>query len=214
MTQSLKDINKLPLYLMMAANLAFFYAVVQNNAIMTGNWVTLFRNLAGALPAGLGVILTGIINAQLSSEAKSRIVFMRWSNSLPGCEAFTRYAKSDLRVDVSSIEQSYGPLPTDPRQQNALWYKLYKSVESEPSVRQVHRAFLFARDYACIGLMLVVVLGVAGFVQISSTRTALTYFVLLVLQFVFADRAARTHGKRFVTTVLAIKGATPLKEIK
>jgi len=191
----------------MAANLALFYAVVQNNAIMTGNWVILFRNLAGAFPAGLGLILTGIINAQLSPEAKSRIVFVRWANSLPGCEAFTRYARSDLRVDVSSIEEAYGPLPTDPRQQNALWYRLYKSVESEPSVRQVHRSFLFARDYACIALTFIVVFGTAGFVQIPSTRIALMYFVLLVLQFTLASQAARNHGKRFVTTVLAIKGA-------
>jgi hypothetical protein len=140
MDKSLKDSNKLALYLMMAANLAFFYAVVQTNAIMTDNWLTLIRNLAGTLPAGLGLILTGIINAQLSSEAKSRIVFIRWTNSLPGCEAFTRHAKADPRVDVSSIERSYGPLPTDPREQNALWYRLYKSVEAEPSVRQVHRS--------------------------------------------------------------------------
>ena len=192
----------------MAANLAFFYAVVQNNAILAGNWISLAHNAGEALPAGLGIALTGIINAQLSPEAKSRLVFMSWSNPLPGCEAFTRHAKSDSRVDVSSLEHTYGPLPTDPREQNALWYKLYKSVEQEPSVRQVHRAFLFTRDYMCLALMLVVVLGITGFFQISSTRTALIYLGLLLLQFLLAGQAARNHGKRFVTTVLAIKGAT------
>jgi hypothetical protein len=39
-----------------------------------------------------------------------------------------------------------GPLPTDPRQQNALWYILYKSVGDDPSVSQLHREFLSARD--------------------------------------------------------------------
>jgi hypothetical protein len=51
------------------------------------------------------------------------------------------------------------------------------------------------------------VLGVAGFVQIPSTRTALVYFALLVAQFLLARRAARNHGVRFVTTVLALKSA-------
>jgi hypothetical protein len=71
----------------------------------------------------------------------------------------------------------------------------------------VHRAFLFTRDYACLGLFMCAVLGVAGFVQIPSTRTALGYFALLVAQFLLARRAARNHGVRFVTTVLALKSA-------
>jgi hypothetical protein len=207
MADSLKDSNKLALYGIMAANLVLFYIVMQNDAIMSGNWINLARNFSEALPAGLGVALTAIINAQLSPEAKSRIVFMRWSNSLPGCEAFTRHAKSDPRVDFAALELGCGSLPTDPREQNALWYRLYKSVESEPSISQVHREFLFARDYTCLALLMVIVLGTAGFLQIPSTRTALFYSVLLLLQFVLSSRAARNHGRRFVTSVLALKGA-------
>jgi len=210
MANSLKDEYKLALYILMTANVALYYAVVQNNALISGNWIGLVRNLTEVLPAGLGIVLTGIINAQLSPEAKSRIVFMRWSNSLPGCEAFTRHAKSDARVDISSLERICGTFPTDPREQNILWYRLYKSIEQEPSVRQVHRAFLLTRDYACLAMMFVVVLGVAGFFQIPSTRTSLVYLAVLVLQFVLAWQAARNHGRRFVTTVMAIKGAAPL----
>jgi hypothetical protein len=177
---------------------------------MTGDWIELARHLGDALPAGLGVALMGIINAQFSPEAKSRIVFMRWHNSLPGCEAFTRHAQSDPRVDIASVERVCGSLPTDPRQQNSLWYKLYKSIESEPAVIQVHRAFLLARDYTCLALMMTVVLGVAGFLQIPTKRTALVYLIVLLLQFLFAGQAARNNGKRFVATVLAIKGTGQL----
>lgn len=207
MEKSLKDGNKLSLYAVMLANLTFFYFVVQNDAIMGGNWFNLLRNVGTAVPAGLGLIMTGVLNAQLSAEMKSRIIFMRWRNSLPGCEAFSRYAKDDVRIDFSNIERSYRPLPEEPREQNALWYRLYKSVDSEPSVVQVHRAFLFTRDYACIALMLAVVLGAIGFFQIPSKSIATIYFFVLVLQFFVASQAARTHGKRFVTTVLAIKSA-------
>jgi hypothetical protein len=207
MEKSLKDGNRLSLYVVMLANLCFFYLVAQNNTILSGSWFNLFRNVGTAVPAGLGLILTGVLNAQLSAEMKSRVVFVRWRNSLPGCAAFSRYAKNDVRINFSAIQHLCGPLPEDPREQNALWYKLYKSVDSEPSVVQVHRAFLFTRDYACIALMLAVVLGFIGFFQIPSKSIATLYFFALVLQFLVASQAARNHGRRFVTTVLAIKAA-------
>jgi len=208
MEKSLKDGNRLSLYLVMLANLSFFYLVVQNNAIVTGRWFDLLRNAASVVPAGLGLILTGVLNAQLSAEMKSRVVFMRWRNPLPGCEAFSRYAKNDPRIDFSAIERLWGPLPASPREQNALWYRLYKSVDVDQSVAQVHRSFLFTRDYACLALMLAVVLGLVGFVQIRSKSIAAIYFFVLVFQFLVAGQAARNHGKRFVATVLAIKAAT------
>jgi hypothetical protein len=207
MAGSLKDGNKVPLLAVMAANLAVYYVAIKTDAILGAEWVSVARGSVEAIPAGLGLVLIGIINAQLSSDAKSRIVFLRWTNPLPGCEAFTRYAVADPRIDLASIERAHGPLPTDPREQNALWYKLYKSVETDPSVHQVHREFLFARDYACLALMMIVVLGAAGFLQIPSARTALSYLGLLAIQFALANRAARNHGRRFVTTVLALKGA-------
>ncbi len=124
----------------------------------------------------------------------------------PGSEAFTQHAKDDPRVDIASLEKAYGPLPTELRKQNELWYRLYKSVASDPAVTQVHRAFLFARDYTCLALMMAIVLGITGFFQIPSAGTALSYSMVLVLQFVLAGQAARNHGRRFVTTVLALKG--------
>jgi len=206
MSDSLKD-YKPALFGLMAANIAFYYAVVQNDAIIAGDWISLAKNLEGILPAGLGLVLTGVINAQLSPEMKARLVFMSWRDPLPGCKAFTCHAQSDARVDAACLELTYGPLPTAPREQNALWYKLYKTIEQDPAVRQVHRAFLFTRDYTSLALMFVIVLGAAGFIQIPSTRVAFIYLGLLLLQFVLAGQAARNHGKRFVTTVLAIKGA-------
>jgi len=207
MAASLKGQNIAGLYALMGANLALFYGVVQHDAILGGNWAEAARQLGEAVPAGLGLALTGVLNAQLSPEAKARIVFLRWRDPLPGAEAFTKHAKDDPRVDLAALEAACGPLPVTAREQNALWYRLYKSVGADPSVIQVHRAFLFTRDYACLALFTCAVLGVAGFVQIPSTRTALGYFALLVAQFLLARRAARNHGVRFVTTVLALKSA-------
>ncbi len=207
MGESLKDKNKYLLFGIVAANLAVYYAAVQNDTIVTGDWSGLVQGVGNALPAGFGLVLIGIINAQISAETKSRIVFMRWRNPLPGCEAFTRLASADPRIDLSSIQSAYGPLPTDPLQQNALWYKMYKSVETDPSVIQVHRDYLLTRDYTGLSLMMAIVLGAAGFIQIPSAGTAVLYFALLLVQFILSSRSARNHGRRFVTTVLALKGA-------
>jgi hypothetical protein len=207
MADSLKGANKLPLFGVMAANFAVFYVALKSDAIVGAEWLAMARAAGEALPGGLGLVLVGIVNAQLSPDMKARIVFLRWDNPLPGSEAFTRHAGSDPRVDVAAIERAHGPLPVDPREQNRLWYRLYKSVENDASVQQVHREFLFTRDYACLALMMTVVLGAAGVIQIPSLSTSLSYFGLLALQFVLAMRAARNHGRRFVTTVLALKGA-------
>lgn len=207
MAGSLKSKNSVALYILMAGNMIVFYAILKGQVLFAGDWIAAVRDLGQALPAGLGLILTGILNAQLSADAKSRIVFLRWSNPLPGCEAFARHARSDPRVDMSALEKQYGRLPTDPRAQNTLWYKLYKTVELEPAVAQAHRAFLFSRDYACIALMMLVVLGGAALFQISSINVVLLYIVGLAFQFLIAGQAARNHGRRFVSTVLAIKSA-------
>jgi len=210
MPASLKGQNSAGLYALMAANLALFYAAVQHDAILAGNWAETARQLGDALPAGIGLALTGVLNAQLSSEAKARIVFLRWRNPLPGSEAFTKHARQDPRVDIAALKSAFGPLPIAAREQNALWYKLYRSVGSDPSVVQVHRAYLFTRDYACLALFACFVLGGAGLAQIPSTGTALGYLGILIIQFLLARRAARTHGVRLVTTVLALKSAGDL----
>jgi hypothetical protein len=207
MAISLKGQNSPGLYALMAANLALFYGIVQHDAILAGNWAEAARRIGEVVPAGIGLALTGVLNAQLPADAKARIVFLRWRDPLPGSQAFTVQGPSDPRVDMAALERSFGPLPTAPREQNALWYRLYKSVASEPAVTQVHRAFLFTRDYACLALFALFVLGVAGFVQTPSRVTAIGFLAVLVVQFLLARRAARNHGMRFVTTVLALKGA-------
>lgn len=191
----------------MAGNLILFYAMLKGQLLLAGDWAVAIQDSSQALPAGLGLVLTGILNAQLSANTKSRIVFLRWRNPLPGCEAFSRYARSDPRVDLVALGNQYGPLPTDPRTQNTLWYKLYKTVEMEPAVVQAHRAFLFARDYTCIALMILVTFGGAALFQMSSMKVVLLYIVGLAFQLLIAGQAARNHGRRFVSTVLAVKSS-------
>jgi hypothetical protein len=205
--RSLKVQNQLRLAAILAANLAAFFTAVHSDALVGSNWNDLVGGVNDAFPAGLGIALLGVINSQLSPEAKARIIFFRWTNPLPGSEAFSKHAKADQRIDLSSLQKQYGPLPRSGAEQNKLWYRLYKTVESEPSVQDAHRDYLFARDYACLSLMMIPLLGVLGFSQIKSPGTAVVYLVLLIVQLVLAWRAARNNGIRFVKNVLAVKAA-------
>jgi hypothetical protein len=207
MALALKDLNKVPLLSVVLANLAAFVAVTSGTSWGAIDWSSLTGAFAHAVPAGIGLILVSIVNAQLSSDAKARVVFFRWRNPLPGSEAFTRHAHEDPRVNARALEQALGAPPTDPQEQNAVWYRLFKSIEDHPSVRQVHREFLFTRDYACIALMMALVLAPLSVVETPSFKVALIYTGLLILQFVLVVRAARQHGVRLVRTVLALKSA-------
>lgn len=207
MDGSLKDQNRPTLWTVMAVNLVLFYAIANGGGMLTGDWMTLLRDVGPVIFAGVGIIFTGIVNHQLPEKYKARIVFMRWNNPLPGSYAFTEHATSDPRIDIRNLEQKFWPLPEEPLEQNRLWYTLYVSVESDVSVRQVHRNYLLARDYTCLALMMVILLGVLGLFLFSSLAAACIYIGVLVVQFLLAGQAARNHGKRFVTTVLAKKGA-------
>jgi len=207
MAVSLKDQNKPALLAIVVANFVLYFAAVQSDALFAGNWYELLKESTTAIPAGIGLVLVGVANALVPATWKARIVFLRWRNPLPGCQAFSRYAHRDDRIDVTALEREVGAFPTDPREQNALWYKLYKSVDDDPSVKQVHREYLFTRDYATLALMMLLVLGVLGIVQIPSWGTALVYCGLLVAQLILVRQAALNHGRRFVCTVLAIRSA-------
>jgi len=100
MAMSLKGQNSLGLYALLTANVALFYAVVQHDAILVGNWSEVASRIADIIPAGIGIALTGVVSAQLPADAKARIVFLRWRDPLPGSEAFTRHGPSDPRVDM------------------------------------------------------------------------------------------------------------------
>ena len=139
MAYSLKAVNNYPLLLVTLLNLAAYFIIVKSGSVATKGLMVLIRDWNDALPAGIGVLITGLINAQLSSDMKARLVFWRWCHPLPGCEAFSRHALHDVRIDFSALERKFNPLPTASRDQNALWYKMYKTVERDPSVTYAHQ---------------------------------------------------------------------------
>jgi len=200
---SLKDRNARNLYMLLAANIAGFYLIAHSDAIGAGDWAKLATGWITAIPAGVGVALTGLLNSLVSSDTKARLVFWRWHHPLPGSAAFTRHGPNDSRVDMAALAAKHGPLPAAPKEQNVLWYRLYRGVSNEPAVEQAQRHFLFARDFAFMSLIMLVILGITAAFFIRPALTAEFYILLLMVQWGIATRAANVGGHRFVTNVLA-----------
>lgn len=156
------------------------------------------------MPAGLAVLVSTVLNGFLSADTKARLVFLRWRNVLPGHRAFSEYANSDPRIDPFVLGLILGSaFPVDPVDQNRVWYRLFKIVEKEPAVEQVHRDFLLLRDYTGLSALFIIFNGGAGLYAISSLKVWALYLLVLVMQYIVVRQAASQYGIRMVTTVLA-----------
>jgi hypothetical protein len=202
--KSLKEQNRWQLWIIIAGNSVFLYGVIQANAIKLEGLRSAFKDAGNLLPVGVALVISAVLNGLLSADAKSRLVFLRWRHALPGHRAFTDYAMRDPRIDVPMLAKLHGSaLPTDPVEQNRAWYRIYKAMETDAAVRQVHRDFLLLRDYTGLCVVFVVFYGAVAFYAISSKKVALIYLIAMVAQYVLIRQAASNYGIRFVTTVLA-----------
>lgn len=145
-----------------------------------------------------------ILNGLISSDQKATITFWRLNNPLPACRAFSIYALKDDRVDFTRLETVFTPLPESAKEQNALWYRIYKNYQEEPIVKKSHKDFLLGRDMCAIGLLFLVFGGLLGILLISDT-TKWWYLIFTFLQYFILAIVTQNHGKRFVCNVLALE---------
>lgn len=200
--QSLKAQNVKWLWSVVAADslalvLIAFPDLLAPNALKDFAWLR-------ALSAGIAPVVVLMLTSLLSSDAKAVLVFWRLTATLPGHRAFSVYAPKDARVNLDALRKNVGTFPEDPREQNTMWYRLYKKVDSEVTVAQAHRHYLLFRDLAAVSLLLaplsVLLLYFAG-ASVASSGLALS---ILVVQYAATAVAARHNGIRFVTNVLAL----------
>lgn len=169
--KSLKDQNTASLVTILIVNIAIFAAALKTDQLMAADYQEMLKHWHALIPAGLGAILISVINGLLDTQTKARLVFWRWHDPLPGSRAFSQYVELDPRIDVAALKSKFAPFPTKPAEQNALWYKLYKTVETDSRVLNVHRLFLLTRDYAGISLMMLIVFGEIGVFAMQTYRT-------------------------------------------
>jgi hypothetical protein len=155
--------------------------------------------LAMVIMPVLILVLSGII----PSRMKEVLVFWRMKHPLPGCRAFSQLAARDERIDMNCLRERLGALPTEPREQNAAWYKLLKRYSDVTIVEKAHKYFLLSRDLSSIALVFAI-LGCTGlFIEGSSSRVVLEYTLFMLLQYVVLAVVARNHANRLVCNVLS-----------
>lgn len=206
--RSLKDQNRWQLWLVVVANSLLLYGVVQANAIEVAGLRAAFKDTQNLIPMGLALVVATVLNGLISADMKARLVFLRLRQALPGHRAFSKYARRDPRIDLTALEKLHGsPLPVEPVEQNRAWYKIYKGMENDPAVRQVHRDFLLLRDYAGLCVVFIVFFGAVGLYTIPSMKVGVIYLVGLIVQYLLVRQAASNLGVRLITTVLARQSA-------
>ncbi|VIO70544.1 hypothetical protein CI1B_31980 [Bradyrhizobium ivorense] len=191
------NIKWLVMLAMLDAGVIFLF--VAPGLVQADTFTALRASLAPVLPVAV-LILNGLI----SHETKARLVYWKLTNPLPGSEAFTRHAPADARIDMAALKRNVGVLPTDPADQNAKWYKLYRRVSGDPAVVEAHRLYLLYRDMAAISIMLVPLVPAALFHAGSSGMACAAASALFAVQYLLCAISARHSGIRLVTNVLAI----------
>lgn len=208
MSKSLKEQNNWKLWLVLAANAVFFYTVIRTGSLQLSGVQKAFGEAGTLAPVGIAGILATVLNALPSADLKATFVFWRLKFALPGHRSFSRYARSDTRINTDRLIKMFkGKLPTAPAEQNAAWYKLYKTVQNDIVVADAHKTFLLLRDYTSLSVVLLAVFGLSALILLPDKRVGLAYVGMLVTQYLIVRQGAANAGVRMVTNVLALKTA-------
>lgn len=166
-----------------------------------------------AVASGVIALAQILYSGLLGDRLKAILVFWRLKCPLPGCRAFSEIAPRDPRVSLDGLKACVGAdFPTDPHEQNRLWYRIYQRHKDEPPVLDAHGNYLLARELACLSMAFLVLLpGLALILGVHWTMV-LFYAVGLIVIYALIALSGRYYGRRFVANVLAIESSLP--EIK
>jgi hypothetical protein len=200
--RSLKSMNMKWLVLLASLDVVIVLLFVAPEFIKDASWstVAVMRGLATALLPVIVLLFTGL----LSHEVKARLVYWKWANPYPGCEAFSRHGPADARIDMVALKKNVGDLPRDAAEQNKKWFKLYKLVSDDKAVVEAHKLYLMYRDMATMSLPLVVIVPLSLWLGGASPSALWITEFMFAMQFVVCCLGARNSGTRFVCNVLAI----------
>lgn len=203
--KSLKARNAPQLAAVLLVDVLAVLALSSIDTSFKDDWAT-FLGIRAAVAAVIPVVVL-LLNELLPASWKARLVFWRWKDALPGHRAFEPRTLRDPRIDEDRLRDKVGAFPVGAAEQNRLWYRLFKKVESEGSITHVHRQFLLLRDLACLSLLLLAATGIAFTAGQLTSNVAIAAAGLLVGQYLLAALNARRQGHGMVTSVLALHGA-------
>jgi hypothetical protein len=204
---SLKENNRKKLVLFAVLQFAAF-AWLLNGGIHEFSWETAAKALlTSAVANGAIAIAQILLSGLITDEVKASLIFWKIKHPLPGTQAFSRIAETDPRIDLNGLKTRYGPLPTEPREQNLLWYRIYRTHKDEAAVLDAHTDFLLTREMALMSVAFFIVLPLLGLASgIPRIQVAL-YAAALFAAYILCAVSGQHYGRRLVANVLAIEGA-------
>lgn len=158
--------------------------------------------------AGIAGVLLLVLQDLIPRPVKEVLVFWRLRDRLPGCRAFSGVAKRDPRVDPTDLAVLLPVTPMTPTEENALWYRWLKSVETDPAIADSHRRFLALRECAVLLFLLALVSPVLALVPEAGRQVSLHLAIGCAVAYLLVAVAARNAGVRLVSNVIARKVAT------
>ena len=136
-------------------------------------------------------------------KIKETVVHRRLKNPLPGSRAFSQIAQQDTRIDLQTIKAKYGPLPSDPLEQNQVFYKIYKTCAETVGVKDAHKSYLLFRDLAFDAYILSILATFYTAFLGAGFRKAALVLLCGVLTGFLLSLIATNFASRFVSNVLA-----------
>ena len=151
----------------------------------------------------ISLLFIFILSGILPSKWKEIIIFWKIKNRLPGCYAFSKYAKEDNRVDLELLESNYGNILTlSPKEQNRLWYKIYKNI-NDAGIENTHKNFLLSREIAVINFVSLILIIPFLFINYN----CIFMFLCLLFEFIIFRIIAKNYAERLITNVLAYESS-------
>jgi len=206
----LKRRNAAYLWSFVGVNLAVFLSVFITKGFSSSSIDHVWKGVTArnGIIATCIPLLTIVLSGLFGDQAKARLVFWRWRNPLPGCRVFTELIGNDARIDIPALRKKHGEFPRDAKEQNALWYRLYKKHTGSVIVTEAHKNYLLTRDMTALSAIFLGLFSVGISLDSASWKVGCIYITSLIGQYLIIASSAQNYGKRFVLNVLAEESHT------
>lgn len=201
---SLKTQNIVPLSLLIIFQCALAFALALGNGEAFSE-----KSIS---PSSSVVVLVGALAGWFSfllpAGIKNSLVFLRFSNALPG-HRFIQLCESDPRIDNESMKiviDNFLSLQMDQEKQNQYWYnKIYRPNVDNREVATAHKSYLLYRDAAAVSIIVISCLVVTSLIfPLVKAAISVGFIAVMAIFCIGFLVAANNAGKRFVTTTVAI----------
>lgn len=105
---------------------------------------------------------------------------------------------------MAVLEAQCGPLPLAGKEQNQLFYRIYREFREDVGVLDAHGRYLAARDIGTITALVMIPLPWLAWWASGNGERALVYGVVLFLVYALCVIAAKNYSWRMVQHVLAL----------